>query len=210
MDVGDARARAILARLSAEARSVRLLAGLSQVDVAASIGLSRSQYSRIERGFSLRLSIATVARLFAVLGQELSVRTYPSGDPIRDIAHTRLLERLRVRCHRSIRWSTEVPLPLPGDLRAWDATAIWPAARIGIEAETRLGDVQAVTRKLALKERDGGMDRVVLLVADTRSNRATLRAFGDVLAARFPVPGARALELLGAAVDPGGDSLILL
>ena len=210
VDIGDAQARSNLARLAAEARSIRHLAGLSQADVAATLRISRSQYSRIERGLSPELSISTASRLFAVLGQALVVRTYPSGDPIRDAAHAGLLERLHARCHRSIRWSTEVPLPLPGDLRAWDATAIWPAARIGVEAETRLGDLQAIERKVALKERDGGMDRVVLLVADTRSNRATIRAHGDSLADRFPIPGRRALELLGAAVDPGGNAIILL
>lgn len=210
VDIGAARAREILARLMAEARAARLGAGLGQDDVATALGISRSQYSRLERGLSPDLSIDRAARLFAVLGQELSVRTFPAGDPIRDAAQTGLLERLHVRCHHSFRWRTEVPIPIPGDLRAWDATAVCPTCRIGVEAETRLRDIQALDRRLALKERDGGMDRVVLLVLDSRSNRAVLRAHGHILATRFPVDGARALELLGAGVDPGGNALILL
>lgn len=210
IDLGAARAREILARLPAEARSVRLTIGLGQEDVAAALGMSRSQYSRIERGLSPGISIDLAVRLFAVLGQDLSVRTYPAGDPIRDVAHAALLERLHRRCHPSFSWRTEVPLPIPGDLRAWDATALCPACRIGVEAETRLRDVQALDRRLALKERDGGMDRLVLLVLDSRSNRDVVRSHGDILAVRFPVPGPRALELLGAGVDPGGNALILL
>jgi len=210
VDIGAARAREILARLPSEARSARLALGLGQIDVAAALGISRSQYSRIERGLSPELSIEVAARLFAVLGQNLSVRTFPAGDPIRDVAHAALLERLHGRCHRSIVWRTEVPLPIAGDLRAWDATALSSTCRIGVEAETRLRDVQALDRRLALKERDGGMDRLVLLVLYSRSNREVLRSHGAVLALRFPVPGPRALELLRAGADPGGNALILL
>lgn len=210
IDVGAARARETLARLTSEARTARLIAGLGQADVAAALGISRSQYSRIERGLSLYLSIDTAARLFAVLGQELSVRTYPAGDSIRDAVHAALLERLHGRCHRSVRWRTEVPFPDPGNLRAWDATAICPGCRIGVEAETRLRDIQALDRRLALKERDGGMDRLVLLVLDSRSNREVVRSHAEILAVRFPVAGGRAIELLAAGVDPGGNSMILL
>lgn len=210
IDLAAERARAVLSRLPAEARSIRLTAGLGQDDVAAALGMSRSQYSRIERGLSPDLSIDTAIRWFTVLGHELAIRPYPSGDPIRDAAQAALLESLHARCHRSIRWATEVPLPLAGDLRAWDATAILRSVRIGIEAETRLRDLQAQERRLALKQRDGQMDRVILLVLDSRANRAILRQHAEWASERFPVPSQRTLELLGAGVDPGGDSLILL
>ena len=210
IDIGAARAREVLARLPAEARSARLSSGLGQADVAAALGISVAQHSRIERGLSPDLSIAAAVRMFAVLGMELSIRAFPTGDPIRDAAHAALLERLHAKCHRTIVWRTEVPLPISGDLRAWDATAVCPAFRAGIEAETRIHDVQALDRRLALKERDGGMDRLILLVLDSRANRFALRTGGAQLLVRFPVPGARALELLAAGVDPGGNALILL
>lgn len=210
VDAGAARAREILGRVTTEARSSRLGAGLTQIDVATALGMSRAQYSRIERGHSPDLSIDLAARLFAVLGMDLVVRAYPAGDPLRDAAHAALLERLHERCHRSFRWRTEVPFPDRGDRRAWDATAMSPAVRIGIEAETRIRDGQALERKLALKERDGGMDRMILLVGDTRANRDALRAYGGPIVARFPVPGRRALELLAAGVDPGGNALVVL
>ena len=210
MDIGAARARETLARLTAEARAVRLASGLGQNVVAAALGISRSQYSRIERGLSPDLSIDMAARLFAVLGQALSIRAFPAGDPIRDAAHAALLERLHARCHRSVRWRTEVPFPIPGDLRAWDASAACGVCRIGVEAETRLRDLQALHRRLNLKERDGGMDRLVLLVLDSRSNREVVWSHREELALRFPIPGTRAIELLAAGVDPGGNALILL
>ena len=127
IDIGAARAREVLARLPAEARSARLSAGLGQADVASALGISVAQYSPIERGLSPDLTIATAVRLYAVLGLDLSVRAYPVGDPIRDAAHVALLERLRRLCHPSITWRTEVPFPMAGDLRAWDATADYVA-----------------------------------------------------------------------------------
>lgn len=210
IDIGAARARDVLARLPAEARSARLGAGLTQEFVASAAGLSRSQYSRIERGLSPDLSIKTATRLFAVLGYDLAIRPYPAGDAVRDVAHTALLERLHARCHETLVWRTEVPLPLPGDLRAWDATLSCPSFRAGVEAETRLRDLQALDRRLGLKQRDGGLDRLILLVLDSRSNRAAVRAHAEALLHRFPVPGAMALEHLAAGADPGGNTLILL
>lgn len=210
IDIGAARSRATRSRITAELREARVGAGLAQSDVASTLGLSRSQYSRIERGLSPDLSIDLATRAFSILGSDLAVRPYPSGDPIRDRAHAALLERLRARCHPSIRWQTEVPLPIPGDLRAWDATLVCPAVRAAAEAETRLRDLQALDRRLSVKMRDGGMDRLILLVLDSRSNRAVVHAHREMLAARFPIPGRRALELLAAAADPGGDTLILL
>lgn len=210
VDAGAARAREILARLPAEARNARLGLGLSQLDVATALGISRSQYSRIERGHSSDLSISMATRLFAVLGFELAVRPYPSGDPIRDAAHAALLERLHLMCHRSLVWRTEVPLPIPGDPRAWDATIRGELFRAGVEGETRFRDLQALDRRLALKERDGGLDRLILLVLDTRSNRDAIRAHVSWVHDRFPIPGGKALELLRAGLDPGGNALILI
>ena len=51
---------------------------------------------------------------------------------------------------------------------------------------------------------------MILLVLDSRSNRSALRASGAQLYSRFPILGDRALELIGAGVDPGGNAIILL
>jgi hypothetical protein len=49
-----------------------------------------------------------------------------------------------------------------------------------------------------------------LLLLDSRHNRDFLRAHGDILAERFPIPGRRTVELLRAGANPGGSSVILL
>ena len=102
-----------------------------------------------------------------------------------------------------------MPVGGPGDLRAWDAVLSGPAV-IGIDAETRLYDIQALQRRTELKKRDGHVDRVVLVVADTRHNRTVLRLHGHDLAATFPIRGDDALAALRSGKDPGGDAIVLL
>lgn len=101
-------------------------------------------------------------------------------------------------------------MPTPGDLRAWDALVSGRNWRCGIEAETHPQDGQALERRIALKQRDSDVDYVILLLLDSRHNRAFVREYADLLCERFPVPGARALELLGAGVAPGGNAVVLL
>jgi len=211
-ELGAARGRAAVADLMRQARDARVQHGLSQDDVARALQMSRSRYSRIERGLAPGLSIVTAAQVLAILGMELSARAYPSGEPMRDSAHVALLERARRRVHNSLRWQTEVPLP-GADRRAWDAVVSgrdrvggW---RLGIEAETRPNDAQTLERRIALKERDGDVDAVILLLADTRHNRGLVREHPG-LRDRFPITGRRALELIAAGARPEGNSIVLL
>jgi hypothetical protein len=63
----------------------------------------------------------------SLVGHELSVGVHPIGAPIRDKARIALLRRFAVRLHKSVRWRTEVPIPIPGDRRSADAVASTPA-----------------------------------------------------------------------------------
>jgi hypothetical protein len=166
--------------------------------------------SRIERGASPEISLLVIARVGAVVGLKPTLRLYPDGDPIRDVAHIKLLERLHMRIHTQLRWRTEVPLPIPGDLRAWDATIAGLGFVIGVEAETRIRDVQAVARWTNLKQRDGQLDHVILLVAGTRANRRALAAAPGELAAAYPLSQRDCLRALRDGRDPGGSSIIVL
>ena len=151
-----------------------------------------------------------VAQLLDVLGLELSARAYPGGPGIRDAGQLRLVDRFRGRISPVFTWRTEMPIPIEGDLRAWDVALTAGRLSIGVDAETRLRDVQAVDRRIMLKLRDLGFARAVLLVAATRANRLTLRAVGASLMANYPVPSAVALRSLATGRDPGGNSIILL
>jgi transcriptional regulator with XRE-family HTH domain len=210
VDLGVARGQALTASVLAELRNARLDRGLAGAAIARRVGISPAQYSRIERGLTTSVSIQNASTMLAAVGLELSVRAYPSGQPYRDRAHMALLDRLRLRLHGSLRFVTEVPFPTPGDRRAWDAVISTAGWRVGVEAETRPRDRQALERRMALKLRDGDVSNLLLLLLESRHNRDFVRANRDVFGERFPIPARRALELLGAGVDPGGNAVILL
>jgi transcriptional regulator with XRE-family HTH domain len=192
-----------------DVRRARVGAGLSLRAVGAATGIDHGRIFRFEHGRIGELRIDDLGAVCAVVGLDLSIRAFPAGDAIRDAGQARLLERFRGRLHASLGWATEVPLPIPGDLRAWDALIRGPAWRIGVEAETVLDDVQAVERRLALKARDGEVDRVILLVADTKRNRravvAAPAAFGDL-----PLRTRAILAALRDGRDPGQSGIVIL
>ena len=209
-DRGRRRGTYLLDELLREVRECRTARNLSQTSVAQALGISDSTLSRIERGELPNVSFVTIASLLTIVGLELSARAYPTGHGIRDRAQLALLERLRTRVSPELTWRTEVPLAVQGDLRAWDAALGARAFKIGIDAETRLRDVQAVDRRVMLKLRDSGWDRAILLVAATRTNRSVLVEFGPALRANFPIPGRSALRALALGTDPGGNSIVML
>lgn len=198
-----------LDRLGDEIRLARIARGLSQGAVAAGSRLSRIKVGRLEAG-SPSVPILDYVAAAAAVGLDVSIRVYPVGPPLRDRAHAVLLERLRARLDATLRWRTEVPLPNSGDMRAWDAAIEGPGFAIGVEAETRVRDGQEIERRLSTKQRDGGMDHVILLLADTRSNRQFVRDRRASLEAKFPVSARKALAALADGRSPGGNSLVLL
>jgi transcriptional regulator with XRE-family HTH domain len=214
VDRGDRLARSDLARLGAELRLARVGAGLSLSQVGRSVGLSGSQVSRIERALAGAATVRQLARVGAVVGLDIRIRGYPGPDPLRDAAQIRLLDRIRYRLDARLTFRTEVPLPGTGDRRAWDG---WidgfqeTSEHIGlpVEAETRIIDLQASTRRLALKMRDGSIECVLLIVADTRSNRAAIHAAGIAVSELFPVTPRSAWAALAAGRHPGGSALLL-
>ena len=187
----------------------RTSAGLSLRFVAEAAGIDHGGLWRYERGNATELTHADLAAVGAVVGQDVRLRAFPAGDPIRDVGQQRLLERLRACLHPSLTWRTEVPLQLTGDLRAWDAEIRGRTWRMPTDAETFLGDVQVVERRVNTKRRDDGAEFFLLLLADTRRNRqavaAAPAAFADL---RRDARGT--LAALRAGERPPASALLLL
>lgn len=88
LDNMNRRAARILNQFADDVREGRLLAGLTQAELAKTLGISTSQVSRAERARSPNLSLATATRMAGLVGLDLSVRCYPSaGRGLRDAAH---------------------------------------------------------------------------------------------------------------------------
>ena len=101
-------------------------------------------------------------------------------------------------------------MPIAGDRRAWDAVVGLGGRRAGCEAETRLDDVQSTQRRLALKLRDGAVDVVILVVADTAHNRAVLRAHREELRPMFPLEGRHVFAALADGRLPSSSAIVVL
>jgi hypothetical protein len=147
------------------------------------------------------MPLGRLFRAAAAVGLTPSVRLFPDGDPLRDAGQSRLLARLHAEVHPSLRWRTEVPLPTPGDLRAWDAVVSGPDWWRPVEVEAALRDAQATERRLALKCRDGDAAAPILVLAETRRNRAALAA-APAAFATLPVRTGEILAALRQGEDP--------
>ncbi|MGK2850976.1 MAG: helix-turn-helix domain-containing protein [Candidatus Limnocylindrales bacterium] len=212
---GSRLAHADLVRLGAELRAARVGAGLSLARVGQAVGLSKSHVGRIEHAQVANVGVRYLTRLGAVLGLDIRIKAYPGGDALRDAGHIRLGSRFRRRLHPRIRARSEQVLPGEGDARAWD---LWPdrwvdsrdARGVPAELETRVTDYQSLIRRMHRKMRDGGVSTVLLVVADTPSNRRAVAAAGDQVTSDFPVSARSAFASLAAGERPHGSCLIFI
>lgn len=182
---------------------------MSQRHIADVAGLTQSRVSRTERAQRLPPRLDELGRHCSALGLRLSLQAYPDGGAVRDAPQLGLLRRFQIQLHSSLGWSTEVLVGKYGDQRAWDAV-VSGSERVGVDAETRLYDIQAVQRKTELKMRDSGVDRAILLVASTRHNRAVLREHRGALASTFPLTTAEVMGALRAGRIPDASGIVVL
>lgn len=208
-DAGTRNAALLLQRLGTELRDARLSAGLSQERVAAAAGMSQSAVSRVELAQATGVTILDLARHCSALGLRLTLKTFPAGVPVRDAAQLSLIDRLRPQLHPIWRQSTEMLVGAPGDLRAWDLF-LRGTGTIGLDAETRLHDLQALQRRCEAKARDSGVDRIVLLVADTHHNRRVLREHREALRSTFPLDTRAVMATLRVGALPAASGIVLL
>jgi transcriptional regulator with XRE-family HTH domain len=203
--------RRAVADLAADLRSTRLARGLTQQVVADAAGFSRSYVGRLERNEVARPGLEHLASLAAALGLRLRIAAYPEGEAIRDRVQLRLIDALHGRLRGSVAWRTEVPLPIAGDRRAWDAVAIADDGWTAIEAISRLGAVDATLRTTNQKQRDDPrIARVVLLVADTPRNRSALRLAHATIRAEFPLDTRAVIGALESGRCPPLSGIVLM
>lgn len=138
----DADGRQLARKVGRQIRQARLPAGLSQGAVARAASISQPRVSNLERGVARGGSLAELSVVARVVGLKLAVTCHPVLDPLRDSPQRSLVEALCVRLPPTVRWRTEVPMPIPDDLRAVDAVIAAGGIRVAVEAWTRLEDVQ--------------------------------------------------------------------
>jgi transcriptional regulator with XRE-family HTH domain len=213
-DRGTRTAHRDLVSIGADVRGARISAGLTQRAVGHACGMAHTQVSRIERAELRSVSILQLARVGAVVGLDVRVRSYPGPTAVRDAGQVALLTRFRRSLHPTLRLRLEVPIPHGEDQRAWDGViaglAGGPSTSMPAEAESRLHDVQGQLRRIQLKARAANEEHVLVVIAATRTNRRAVREAWPLLKDEYPVPARHALAALRAGRHPGGSALVLV
>jgi transcriptional regulator with XRE-family HTH domain len=202
--------RRVLIDIGLELRDARLALGLSQLAVAHALGWSGSKVGRIERGEDRSVKVLDLVRFGSVVGRRPWIKLFPAAGRLRDAAQLRLEESF-LAAVKPGGWAVAVedPLPLVGDLRAFDIV-LRRTVSIGTEIISRLHDAQAQLRPIMLKQRDAAIDRVVIVAKDSAVNRQAVREAEAVLASAFPCRGRGLMTALRAGRDPGGNGLLFL
>jgi len=206
---GRRRGQELVRGLVAELRTERQVANVSQRAIARELDWHQSELNRLERFDFDNVPLVRLAEIAAVLGLELSVRLHRVGDPVRDAASQGLIGRFLSNVGAGYRITREALLPTSGQ-RSWDILLRVGPVLLGVEAVTRVRDVQALVRHIRLRERDGGVDRVLLVLSDSAHNRAmreqVIEALGrDFLTSRREILAA----LRGGRPVPGSGVLLL-
>ena len=210
-DTGADDARRRSSNAGREIRVQRLTLGISQEVAALRAGMSASAYARLERGQLDRPTLDKVCRAARAVGLAPAFTLHPTGEPIRDAAQLALLARFETLLGPPLRLLREVPLAIPGDLRAWDGRISDGSRTASIEGESKLYDTQAVARRLALKTRDDPRAGVVILVLNqTLHNRRVLAEHREALRAQFPLDGGAIARSLRAGRVPAAAGIILI
>ncbi|MEX2546585.1 MAG: hypothetical protein WD830_02200 [Chloroflexota bacterium] len=186
--------------------------GVGQPAMAKELACSQSQLWRTEAQ-QVEVTVVRLAEMASVLGMELSIGLHELGDPIRDKGQQALAKRFDAI--PSPRWhsTSETLLPLPGDLRSWDKLLrLTGNSRqlVGVDLETRIRDIQALVRRTRLRERDGGVDAILIVLSDSATNRRLVAELRETLGPAYATAPRGILKALrDGSVLPGSGVLLV-
>ena len=164
--------------IAREVGLARVNAGVSQDAAGASVGMSGSQFGRIERAELRSVTVEQWCRATAAVGLRLHVRAYPDGDPLRDAPQTRLLERFRGACIPPFPCTSRFRCTAGRIREPGTACSTCPPSGTPSRPRRAFATVRRCGGGLPSKRRDDPtISHVFLLVADTPANR---RAIGEV------------------------------
>ncbi len=207
---GRRRGDDVLRRLVSELRTARQAAGLSQKAVAGDAGWTQSELHRLERHEFSSVSLPRLAAVASVLGYELSANLYPIGAGLHDRGQQALLSRLEMHVHALFEKTREVPFPNVHDLRSWDLVLKLGSFLVGVEAETRVRDIQELVRRVRQREADGGVDEILIVLSDSAHNRLVVDELREALGARYAASPRLLLKALRSGQPLPASGVILI
>jgi len=211
---GRRRAQSVVARAINELRNARTDAGLSQAEVGHLIGMTQSQLSRLESGLTKHPTVEQLSQIASVLGLEVSLGLHPVGDGVRDKGQLAVGRRFDAMLSHSWRVTNETLLPGAGEQRAWDKllrlVGANPAHLVGVDIETRVRDVQALTRRTRGRERDGMVDAIVIVLTGSATNRRMIDELRRGLGSEYSTTPRAILAALRSGQRLVGSGVVLI
>jgi transcriptional regulator with XRE-family HTH domain len=208
---GRRKGDAVVRRLVGELRVARQNAGVSQRALAADLDWTQSEVNRLEQVKFQSVPIGRLCEVASVLGLELSANWYPVGDSIRDKGHQVVRRRFQALvASPPYSLTDEAAFPDIGDLRSWDVLLRLEDVRIGVEIETRVRDLQGCVRRIRARQKNGGADAILLVLADTAHNRRIYGELRDALGPAFATPPDAIVSALRAGRAVPGSGVILI
>jgi transcriptional regulator with XRE-family HTH domain len=201
-------------RIADELRVARARLALSRAQVARRAGLARSTIDRIEEA-EVGVSVATAAAALAAVDLDLVLQAYPTrGSAVRDVRHALLIDHLRLIA--TPHWRPRVEVAAGDHGQSADLVLYGEREVQHLEVERRVVDIQAQLRS-AMRKREvlaaANPDRavrLVLVVEDTKRNRAALRLHLPLLTSQLPRTPREVLRSLRTGVPLGADGLLWL
>ena len=184
--------------------------GLSQAAVGSELGWSQAFVSRLDRNLVPNVSLLDLCLLAAVYGLEPSLSFHRIGPALRDKGHEALIARLLRLLPPAWKVAREMAFPNPGDPRWWDVLLGLPGFKLGVEAETRIRDMQALIRRMRERAAQGGVDEFLLVLSDSHHNRDLLEQLRQGLGQEFSEPQPALVRALSSGTPLASSGVILL
>jgi transcriptional regulator with XRE-family HTH domain len=210
---GELRARRQAERIGSEIRLARSDLALTRAAAARRAGVAPDTARRVEAG-DPSVTLETLCSVAGGVGLDIVVRAYPARPPgLRDSGQLRLAEQVCDVARARREATLEMPAGEHGE--AVDLALFGPQEVIAVEIERLVLDFQAQYRRAARKRdnlttRHSRPVRLVLVIEDTRRNRAAVADHAAFLRQLLPAGSREILGALRSGRPLGRDGLLWL
>lgn len=207
------RAREQSAKVGGEVKLARVTSGMTRQHVANRAGVSWATEVRVELG-DPHLGLETMCAVADAVGLDLVLRVYPGNQPgLRDTGQLMLAEQLVVQAHAA--WQPQIELPIGTHGESIDVALFGAEEIIDAEIERMAADYQnqfrrADRKRAMLAAQHRRPVQLVLVVEDTRRNRAALAPHLALIKTALPAGSREVLGSLRSGQPLGRDGLLWL
>jgi hypothetical protein len=177
---------------------------MTRIAASSRAGIARSTWDRVESG-DPHITLANLVAATDAVGLDLVCQLYPGRGPtLRDSGQLAIAQWLSGIASSAWRISLEEPAGEHGE--AIDMVLWGPTEIVAAEIERHAVDWQAQSRRAGIKrdwlaEHHARPIRLVIIVSDTKANRAALTPFEGIIRVGFPA-GSRAVLRSVRSGDP--------